>query len=154
LWVGQGVTPAMVAVLIGFSGVVEAGVFATFRTLTRRFEPATLILMSCLAGVVRWTGFALSPPIEVMFLLQALHGLTYAVGFMACTNLIADLAEERVAAEAQSVFTIVQSGVSAIALVAFGALAGVFGARAFFGCAVLAGLGAVIVLSRRRDAVA
>src|SRR5262245_19287720 len=149
LWVEQGVTPAMIGALIGFSGIVETGVFVGFKTLARRFEPTTLVLVSCLAGVVRWAGLALSPPLEVIFLLQALHGLTYAVGFMACTNLIADLAEEHVAAQAQSVFTSLQSIVSAFALVAFGALAGMFGAQAFFGCALLALLGAVLVVSRR-----
>ena len=145
LWIGRGVTPVMVGALIAFSGVVETGVFVAFKTLIRRFKPTTLILISCLAGVVRWCGFALSPPLEVLFLLQVLHGLTYAVGFMACTNLIADLAAEDVAAEAQSFFSILQSGVSVAALVGFGAVAGAFGAQAFFGCALLAGLGALLV---------
>ena len=84
-------------------------------------------------GVVRWTGFALSPPLELLFLLQLLHGIAYAVGFLACTNLIADLAAENVAAEAQSVFNVLQSGVSFLALVAFGALAASLGAHAFLG---------------------
>lgn len=153
LWVDQGVTAAMVGVLIAFSGVVETGVFVALKVLIRRFDPTTLITVSCLAGVVRWTGFALSPRIEILFLLQLLHGLTYAVGFVACTNLIADRASEDVAAEAQSVFGILQSGVSAIGLVAFGVLAGAVGPRAFLGSAVLAGLGALlVVVSKSREA--
>jgi PPP family 3-phenylpropionic acid transporter len=155
LWTDQGVTAVMVGALIAFSAVVETGTFVAFKTLLRRFKPTTLILISCLAGVVRWSGLALSPPLEVLFLLQVLHGLTYAVGFMACTNLIADLASEDVAAEAQSFFGILQSGVSVAALMGFGALAGAFGARAFFGSALLAAIGAVLVgfaMSRRASA--
>lgn len=149
LWFDQGVTAAMVGVLIAFSAIVETGVFVTLRTLILRFKPTTLITISCLAGVVRWTGFALSPPIEILFLLQLLHGLTYAVGFVACTNLIADRASEEVAAEAQSVFSILQSGVSATALIAFGVLAGAVGPRAFLASAVLAGLGAALVVASK-----
>jgi PPP family 3-phenylpropionic acid transporter len=146
LWVGQGVTAFWVGVLIAFSGAIETGVFATFRAFLQRFQPTTLIVISCAVGVIRWAGFALSPPIEVLFLLQALQGFTYAVGFLACTNLIADMAAEEVAAEAQSAFQIMQMSIAFVVVVVFGYLVEAFGAQAFFVSAMLAAIGAGFVI--------
>jgi PPP family 3-phenylpropionic acid transporter len=154
LWVDQGITAATVGMLIAFSGIIEVGAFAGSKRLLDRFAPTTWIFVSCVAGVIRWGGLALAPPVEVLFALQVLHGLTYAVGFLACTRLIAELTAEEVAAEVQSAFGVLQSGVAALALVGFGTLAGMFGVRAFAACAMLAGLGALVVFSARARAPA
>ncbi len=146
LWIDQGVTAFWVGTLIAFSGVIETGVFATFRAFLRKFQPVTLVMVSCAVGAVRWAGFALSPPIEVLFVLQVLHGFTYAIGFIACTNLIADLADEDVAAEAQSTFQLMQMGIAFIALVAFGYLVNNLGPHAFFASALLAIAGAFLAV--------
>lgn len=151
LWVEQGVTVFQVGFLIAFSGVIETGVFATFRTYLQRFRPTTLILLSCAVGVVRWVGFAMSPPVEILLLLQVLHGFTYAVGFIACTNLIADMTSENVAAEAQSVFQIMKMGIAFLAVLAFGYLVDIYGAQAFFVSAMLAGLGCLLVWRAARQ---
>ncbi len=151
LWVDQGVTAFWVGVLIALSGVIETGVFATFKAILQRFQPTTLILVYCVVGAVRWAGFGLSPPIEVLFLLQVLHGFTYAVGFIACTNLIADMTAERVAAEAQSAFQIMQMSIAFLVVVVFGYLVDAIGVQAFFVSAILAVMGAALVIVASRQ---
>jgi PPP family 3-phenylpropionic acid transporter len=95
----------------------------------------------------------MTPAIEVLFALQVIHGFTYAVGFIACTNLIEDAATEEVAAEAQSAFQIMQMSIAFAAVIAFGYLVDFFGARAFFFAAMLAASGVMLVWVARRRVV-
>lgn len=155
LWHEQGLSPSTIGMLIGLSGIIETIMFFVFKRFISRFDARSLILVSCLAGVLRWGGFSFSPDVGVLVILQLLHALTYALGFLACTNFIANNTTEQVAAEAQSFFSILQAGTTIIALVGFGWLAGMFGAKAFLASAAFAAIGALVVAmpkSKRRAA--
>ena len=145
LWYEQGFSASTIGILIGLSGIIETIMFFVFKRFINRFDARSLILVSCLAGVLRWGGFSFSPEVEVLVILQLLHALTYALGFLACTNFIANNTTEQVAAEAQSFFSILQAGVGIVALVGFGWLAGLFGAQAFLASASFAAIGALLV---------
>ncbi len=146
LWHAQGIPESTIGLLIVVGSVAEIGMFLGFKHITARISPRVLILASCAIAFVRWTAFAFSPDTPILYGLQLLQALTYALGFLACTHFIADVADETIAAQAQSFFGIVQSGVAIFALVSFGWLAGLFGAYAFLGSASLAALGALLVM--------
>lgn len=146
LWHAQGIPESTIGFLIVFGSIAEIAMFLGFKHIAGRFSPRVLILASCAVAVVRWAAFAISPDTPVLLGLQLLQALTYALGFLACTNFIADVADDTIAAQAQSFFGIVQSGVAILALVSFGWLAGLFGAYAFLASAGLAALGALLVL--------
>ncbi len=153
LWHRQGLDANLIGILIAVSGVAETLMFLAFKRFSFRFKPRDLILLSCLAAVVRWGALAFSPGLVWLFPLQCLQALTYALGFLACTNFIADHAHEDVAAEAQSTFAIVQAALGVAALLLFGRLAAQFDAAAFLFPAALAACGAMLVVWSRRLAL-
>ena len=146
LWHQQGMSSGTIGLLIGVSSVAEVAMFLGFRHIIARFAAHKLILLSCSMAIVRWAILAFSPGLEVLFIVQLLHAMTYALGFLACTNFIADCTSEDVAAEAQSFFVALQSIAAILLLVGFGWLAEYVGAKAFLVCAGLALLGAVTVI--------
>ena len=146
LWTQQGLSASTIGLLIAASSVAETAMFLCFKRFSSRFRPEHLIFASAIAGVARWGALAYSPGIELLIPLQLLHALTYAIGFLACTNLIADKTGEEIAAQAQSFFTVMQFGVAIPVLVGFGWLAGAFGAKAFLASASLAGIGALLLI--------
>ncbi len=145
-----GYSAAWVGGLIAFSGVAETAMFLVYGHLAKRLSARTLILISCLAGIIRWIVFSSSAGIELIVFAQLLHALTYALGMLACTNFIADWADESVAAEAQSSFGVVQSVMGTLALVGFGGVYASFGALAFLLPASLACVGAIMVMVSQR----
>eukprot|EP00435_Cladocopium_sp_Y103_P076699 s1_g438.t1 len=83
LWHAQGIPESTIGLLIVFGSVAEIGMFLGFKHIAVRFSPQTLILASCAVAFVRWTAFAFSPDTPLLFGLQLLQALTYALGFLA-----------------------------------------------------------------------
>ena len=150
IWHEQGLVASTIGILIGVSSLSETGMFLGFKRYLSRWSAQTLILISCVIAVVRWSFLAMSPPVEVLFVLQILHAFTYALGFLACTNFIADSTSEDVAAEAQSFFAMVQSALAIVALIGFGWLTAAWGDKAFLVSAAFAGIGAILVICASR----
>ncbi|MEO9469440.1 MFS transporter [Parasphingorhabdus sp.] len=155
-WHQQGLSEFSIGVLVGVSALAETLMFLGFKQFARRFSARLLIFVSCLVAVFRWTLLSLEPGFEALVVAQILHAFTYALGFLACTNFIADWTDEEIAAEAQSFFVVLQSAIAICALTSFGWLSQMFRAQAFLGSAGLALLGSLlvlmsIVLSNSRD---
>ena len=83
-----------------------------FGRFTRRFSARSLILMSAVVSALRWAAMGFSPGVEILFGLQLLHSITFAMGFMGCVHFIANWTSEDIAAEAQSFFQVLQQGMS------------------------------------------
>jgi len=147
LWHEQGLTASTIGILIGLSSLSETGMFLAFKRFASRWPARTLILVSCLTAIVRWTVLSMAPSVGVLVFVQLLHAFTYALGFLACTNFIADATSEDVAAEAQSFFAALQSGLAIVALIGFGLLAATWDEKAFLVSAAFAGIGAVLVIA-------
>lgn len=150
LWHEQGLAASTIGILIGVSSIAETGMFLGFKRFVSRIPAQSLILVSCLVAVVRWTCLSMSPSVEILFLLQLLHAITYALGFLACTNFIADSTSDAVAAEAQSFFAALQSGLAIVALIGFGWLTAAWGEKAFLASAAFAAIGAALVIVAKR----
>lgn len=152
IWYEQGLAASTIGMLIGVSSLAETGMFLGFKRFLSRWSAQTLILISCVVAVVRWSFLAMSPSVEFLFVLQLLHAVTYALGFLACTNFIADSTSEDVAAEAQSFFAMLQSAFAIVALIGFGWITAAWGDKAFLASAALAGIGVILVIyASRRD---
>lgn len=153
LWAKQGIPTEVVGLLITLGALAETAMFFAFRHVAHRFSPITLLFMAAVASVIRWLGMALAPGIFVLIGLQLLHALTYAMGFLAVTHFIADNTSEDNAAEAQSFLLVLELVVSVGALVLFGWLAGLWGAKAYLASALIAAFGGLCVLSAARRQV-
>jgi len=145
LWKEQGIAEEVIGILITIGALSEAGLMFVFAKFAKRFPARVLILASALVSVVRWAAMAFSPGVEILLGLQLLHSVTFAMGFLGCVHFIANWTSEDIAAEAQSFFQVLQQAMSVIALVAFGWLVGLMGAKAYLVAAAFAGLGGVLV---------
>lgn len=145
MWQGQGMGPEVTGLLIAVGALSETVMFFAFRRIAPHFRSRTLILVSALVTVVRWMAMALSPTLPWLFVLQSLHGLSYAVGFLACVGFITRWTSDEIAAEAQSFFVMLQQAMAVISLYGFGWLMGHFGAGAWWGAAGFAALGTLAI---------
>jgi PPP family 3-phenylpropionic acid transporter len=146
VWINQGVPQGVVGLLLATSPAAEAVVMFFWRRMGLRVSARQMILASCIATAVRWAAVALGPPVPVLFVLQAMHCVTFAVGYLGVVHFIANWTREDVAAEMQSFSYVLQQGASVVGLSLFGWLAGPFGALAFFASALLGIIGVVCVL--------
>ena len=146
VWKEQGIPDAVVGLLIATSPAAEAVIMFVWQRIGKRVSARQMILAACVVTVLRWTVVAMSPPIWVLFLMQTLHSITFAVGYLGTVHFIANWTSEDIAAEAQSFSFVLQQGVAVVALVLFGWLVGMFGAAAFLAAALMGLIGAVCVL--------
>jgi MFS transporter, PPP family, 3-phenylpropionic acid transporter len=145
LWQAQGFGLSTIGLLIALGAASETLVFFVYGRVFRRVRARTLMLASAGLTVARWAAMAQAPDLPVTILLQATHGLTYAMGFLACIQFIANWTSEDIAAEAQGFFVVLQQAMSVAAMAGFGLLMDRWGAGAHWGSAVFAGLGALAI---------
>jgi PPP family 3-phenylpropionic acid transporter len=145
LWSKQGISTSMIGILIALGALSEAAMFFAFKRFSGRYTARKLILLSSVVTVARWIAMAYSPSVPVLFALQFLHSITFALGFLGCMNFIANWTSEDIAAEAQGFFTMLQQGTAVVAITGFGWLAGEYGAKAYLASAAFAAVGAVLV---------
>jgi PPP family 3-phenylpropionic acid transporter len=146
LWAEQGVPGWAIGLLWAVAPMAEILAMLYFERITKRFAARHLILLGCIAGAIRWWGFALEPSIGVLVLLQTLHLATVGLSFLGITNFIANWTSEDIAAEAQSFFVMLRQIVTVVALLGFGLLAGAIGSSGYYVAAILSGIGAIMVL--------
>ena len=145
VWKEQGIGEDVIGVLITVGAISEAAMFFLFSKLAKRFTARFLILVSALVAAVRWVAMGFAPGVEVLFGLQLLHGITFAMGYIGCVHFIANWTSEDIAAEAQSFFGMLQQAMSVIVILSFGTLFGLLGDRSFFASAGFAAAGALLI---------
>ena len=145
LWKEQGISEDIIGPLIALGAASEAGMMFLWKRFGGRVSARHLILLSALVSVLRWAAMAFSPPVWALVLLQLSHGVTFALGYLGCVHFIANWTSEDIAAETQSLFTVLQQVASVVALVGFGWLVGLFGAHAYLFAALAAVMGALCI---------
>jgi MFS transporter, PPP family, 3-phenylpropionic acid transporter len=145
LWKEQGISEDIIGPLIALGAAAEAGMMFAWKRFGGNISARQLILASALTSVVRWAAMAFSPPVAILVLLQLTHGVTFALGYLGCVHFIANWTSEDIAAETQSLFTVLQQVMSVLALVGFGWLMGFMGAQAFLVAALAAAIGALCI---------
>jgi PPP family 3-phenylpropionic acid transporter len=95
-------------------------------------------------AVVRWTAFAFSPPVWLLFPLQALHALTFTSTFIASLQLVERLSPPKSASAAQTLNAALYGGVLiGAATLGSGPLFDRFGPLGYLAMSGLAGLGLI-----------
>jgi PPP family 3-phenylpropionic acid transporter len=152
VWRAQGVSPALVGVLWGVGVGVEVAFLWLGEPWRRRLGPERLLIFGGVGAVVRWTAFAFSPPVWLLFPLQALHALSFTATFIASLQLVERLSPPESASAAQSLNAALYGGVLiGLATIVSGPLFDHFGALGYLAMSALAAFGlAGAVLLRRR----
>lgn len=145
LWARAGVPDAVLGILFTVAPICELLVMFYFTRISRRFSARHLLLFACLCGIVRWGGMAMATEIWQFALLQALHMVTFALGYMGAVSFIANWTSEDIAAEAQSFYVVIRQVVSVLTLLAFGPVVAMFGMDSYYVAAAVAALGGALI---------
>jgi PPP family 3-phenylpropionic acid transporter len=150
LWQRQGIPLDTIGYLIALGGVAETAVFFAFARMLGRFSARYLLIVAGLAGIVRWIAMAWEPGVAWLIPLQAMHGITYGLGFMAVQKFVNTHTSDDIAAQAQGFLMMLTQGVSVAAMLGFGLLVDGFGAASYLAAAVLAVAGTAMVAASLR----
>lgn len=141
-WRQQGIPESLTGVLWGVGVAVEIVFLWFLEPWRRRFGARNLLVLGGAAALLRWTAYAFSPPLWMLFPLQALHALTYAATFLASLQLVERLSTPANASAAQTLNSALSSGVlSGVATIAAGALFDQAGAKGYLLMAAMSALG-------------
>ncbi|WP_293899779.1 MFS transporter [Phenylobacterium sp.] len=131
-WKQQGFPESLTGMLWAVGVAAEVGFMWFLEPWRRRMGPRNLLVLGGAAAAIRWTAFAFSPPLWLVFPLQALHFLSYAATFLASLQLAEKLSSPRNASAAQTVTSALSGGVlMGLATLASGPLFDRFGARGY-----------------------
>jgi len=131
-WKQQGIGENLTGVLWATGVAAEIGFMWFLEPWRRRIGPRNLLMLGGIAAVGRWSALAFSPPLWVLFPLQALHALSYAATFFASLLLVERLSTPRTASAAQALNSALSGGVlSGLATMASGPLFDRYGALGY-----------------------
>ena len=142
LWRQQALSTFAISSLWAVGVIAEILLFATSGPVVRVLGAGGLLLAGALAAVVRWTLMAFDPPLALLVVLQALHGLTFGATHLGAVHFIAANVPARQAGTAQALHASVTSGIAmGLATLLAGQLYPEFGAQAYLAMAAISGAG-------------
>lgn len=146
LWTEQGISPGLIGPLTATMAAAEAAMMFVWSRLKLKVSARHIIIFACLVATVRWTAMAFSPPIWVLFGLQLLHSITFAMGYLGGIYFIANWTSDDIAAEAQGFSYVLQQGMSVLVIVAMGWCVAAFGPMAWIFVGAYSVVGALCVV--------
>ncbi|MBI1408075.1 MAG: MFS transporter [Caulobacter sp.] len=152
LWRRQEIGEIYIGLLWGLGVLVEIAFLWFGEPIRRRIRPEWMVAIGGAAALVRWTALAFSPPLWLLFPLQALHALSFMASFMGSLALIERYAPPHAASAAQTLSSACAGGLFiGLATLMSGPLFDAFGALGYLGMTAmtLVGLGATAMLIRR-----
>ncbi|NBB52573.1 MFS transporter [Rhizobium sp. CRIBSB] len=152
IWREQGISEARTGQLWAFSVLIEIGFMWCVEPWRRRMGMGarTMLLIGAGAAVLRWLALASGPPLALLWPLQALHALSFAVTYLAGVQIVERLSPPGAHTAAQTLSSVVSAGVlMGLATLASGPLYDGFGVRGYLAMAMLAALGGLAALALR-----
>jgi PPP family 3-phenylpropionic acid transporter len=99
VWRAQGISAATVGLLWSIGIVVEVGFLFLLPRIERFVGPETLMRVSAVAGIARWSALAFAPTGWMLWPIQTLHALSFSPAHIGALRII-----QREAPEEHSVF--------------------------------------------------
>lgn len=131
-WKALGYSADLIGLLWGLGVVAEIVLFSFSDRVVARLGPVRLLVLGTMAGLIRWTGLALSPSLEVLLLLQLLHAGTFGAVHLGAMHFVARAVPPHLVGTAQSIHAAVTIGIfMASGQFASGHLFAAFGAQGY-----------------------
>lgn len=141
-WTAQGLSAPLIGALWGFAVTLEVAFLAFLPRIERRVSPTALLVIGGAGAVLRWAAMAASPPLALLFPLQALHALTYAATHVGAIRLLTEETPEEAAGLGMMLYTALAAGlIMGIAAIGAGWLYAHVGAGGYGAMAAMAFLG-------------
>ncbi len=150
-WRKQGLAENVTGLLWG-TGVASEVVFLWFmEPLRRRLGPLRLAMAGGVAGIIRWTAFAFSPPLWLLWPLQLLHAFTFAAAYLGGLELVERLSPPEHHSAGQTLSSALAAGVLlGLATILSGALYDRVGPLGYLAMTAMSALALVGLLRLRR----
>lgn len=104
-WSAAGLPAPVISALWAEAVAAEVIVFLLIGPwLLDRLDARGAALLATIAGVVRWSAMGFTTSVELLAVLQPLHGLTFALLHLACMRVIGNVVPPGVAATAQALY--------------------------------------------------
>jgi PPP family 3-phenylpropionic acid transporter len=149
-WRAAGLRGFVIANLWSVGVVAEIILFAFSPRLPQPIGPTMLLLIGAAGGILRWSVMAMDPPLALLPLLQALHGLTFGATHLGAVGFIARAAHDRLGATAQGYLSTVIGLTMAASVGLSGELYGTAGRTGYAVMAVIAFAGGAVALLAHR----
>ncbi len=150
-WRDQGISAAVIGMLWATAVISEVLLFAFARRPLARLGGTGLIVLGASAALLRWIAYGFDLPLPVLFLFQALHGLSFGATHMGAMHEMAQQIPMKLSATAQGLYAATTAGVlTGTIVLACGPLYAHFGSGAYWAMAAIAALGLVLALRFRR----
>jgi MFS transporter, PPP family, 3-phenylpropionic acid transporter len=146
-WQAAGFGGATIGTLWAVGVVAEIALFAA----SARFpmKSTVLLLVGAAGAVMRWGAMAFDPPPVLLLMLQCLHALSFGATHLGAVGFVARVAPAGLGASAQGYLAVALALVMAGAMGVSGELYARWGSGAYWAMAVLAALGALVLLAGR-----
>lgn len=148
-WQNAGFGGFTIAAMWSLGVVAEIVVFA----LSPRFtlSPTVMVLIGAASGLVRWTITAQEPRIEVLTVVQLMHGLTFGITQVGTVALMVRVVPHHMLASAQGYMVATQGAVTSLTMMLSGLIYARVGEGVYYAMAVMALAGGMVMaISRRR----
>ena len=150
-WKAAGYSEDVIGGLWAEGVAAEVILFALGAAVARRFNPAHLIIIGGVAGMIRWTLIGLSDAPPVLLLVQALHACTFGAVHLGAMNFITLNIPTSVSGTAMSLYSSFAMGLAmGLSMLIAGPLYEHFGGHAFLAMAGLAGIGTIAAVALLR----
>ncbi len=143
-WRSNGISAEVAAALWTVSIVFEIALFAYSAAVLKRLEPVTLIIMGCVAAIVRWFAMGLDPGLVALVPLQMSHALTFAASHIGAIHYMTRTVPEHQMGTAQALYSAFTGGIAmGCVMLSIGPLYANFAGRAYWAMAFVACIGLV-----------
>lgn len=150
IWKAQGLSEAVTGALWGVAVAAEIAFMWVIEPWRRKagIDGRTLLIVGAIAALVRWCALAASPPLWMLWPLQALHALSFAATYLAGLELVERLCPPRSHTAGQTLNSMLSSGVLiGMATVLSGPLYDASGAGGYLAMAAMAAIGGGVALA-------
>ncbi|WP_051928860.1 MFS transporter [Thermopetrobacter sp. TC1] len=150
-WKSLGHSGTVVGLLWMTGVIAEIVLFWFSEKVMAHLGAVRLMLLGAAAGLLRWLGLSLNPPLVLLFLLQALHGLSFGATHLGAIEFVRTRLPAARTATAQAAYGAVSHGVfMTAAMWLSGRLYADYGAKGWWAMAVMCLMALLLGLWLRR----
>ena len=147
-WQNAGLSGLTIAILWSLGVIAEIVVFAVSPRFT--LSPQVLVLIGAASGLLRWVITAQEPRIEVLAVVQLMHGLTFGITQVGTVALIVRSVPHHVIASAQGYMVATQGATTSLTMICSGLIYARVGEGVYYAMAVMALAGGLVMAFARK----